>query len=644
MGAYENPKFFSVDYTAGTKAFDQAFQRGLAQGEKIFQERQEARDEYKEGVYEEGAKLEAHLETLVGNAKMTAETMQGTLNEFYEFAFEKGERQKGLKGLFTPREENRIEGVQMKNYTNSFKSEYAAIKALSVVAGDVETIPSEDLDLGGEGQEKQLYYKSLQQEGRLKTNFKLVKGKGFESSFEVLDAKGNPTGEVISSNEMNLAMNTDTRAARTEINNAWDKAYTQKEGDGSITAEVNNILNQKFTKASYDDDEEYFEAEGQIKTAIDRTNGLEGYLDDNGDLKIKNEDGTYDFSKIPDITGVNNFYNNIVKASPGEKLAAFKTAFGDDHGLSDDQIDRIMDKAMKVGVGGLKNDRIVGLDGPLKINEDKYDKIYGASLVAKHKLTRNYQIQSIKNNGVLDKFNKPKEQQETGGLSEFQKKGIYDENRYYNVQKNDLNRSLNNLTNVIDLGFEVDNMKVNQGAEELKGIFKNKKYEFDGGEKTSITDVNVDYDGNITIYAGDPKSYKVTLKKGDPGYNPDVPIANVKFLADTDAKKVTFSAYSPSDYKKLLINFGAEAKDPRNYEVKANDEIIIRAKELADKGKFKDARYRQWFNELNRTKSGKKWLQEWAQKNEANATGPLWNEITGKNTPANTGGAYDDLN
>lgn len=407
MGAYENPKFFSVDYTAGAKAFDQAFQRGLAQGEEIFQQRQEARDEYKEGVYEEGAKLEAHLETLVGNAEMTRELMQNTLNEFYEFAFEKGERQKGLKGLFTPREENRIEGVQMKNYTNSFKSEYAAIKALSTVAGDVETIPSEDLDLGGEGQEKQLYYKSLQQEGRLKTNFKLVKGKGFESSFEVLDANGKPTGEVISSNEMNLAMNTDTRAARTEINNAWDQAYIQKEGDGSITAEVNGILNKKFTKASYDDEKAYFEADGEIKKVIDRTNGMEGYLDDNGNLDIKNEDGTYDFSKIPDITGVNNFYNNIVKASPGEKLAAFKAAFGDDHGLSDDQIDRIMDKAMKVGVGGLKNDRIVGLDGPLKIKEDAYDKIYGASLVAKHKLTRDYQIQSIRNNGVLDKFNKP---------------------------------------------------------------------------------------------------------------------------------------------------------------------------------------------------------------------------------------------
>ena len=90
MGAYENPRFFSVDYTAGAKAFNQAFQQGLAQGEQIFQQRQEARDEYKEGVYEEGAKLEAHLETLVGNAKMTAETMQDTLNEFYEFAFEKG--------------------------------------------------------------------------------------------------------------------------------------------------------------------------------------------------------------------------------------------------------------------------------------------------------------------------------------------------------------------------------------------------------------------------------------------------------------------------------------------------------------------------------------------------------------------------
>ena len=523
MGAYENPRFFSVDYTAGAKAFNQAFQQGLAQGEQIFQQRQEARDEYKEGVYEEGAKLEAQLETLVGNAKMTAETMQDTLNEFYEFAFEKGERQKGLKGLFTPREENRIEGVQMKNYTNSFKSEYAAIKALSTVAGDVETIPSEDLDLGGEGQEKQLYYKSLQQEGRLKTNFKLVKGEGFEASFEVLDANGKPTGEVISSNDMNLAMNTDTRAARTEINNAWEKAYVQKEGDGSITANVQNKIDTKFTEASYNNEKDYFKAEGFISTEVDRTNGMQGYLNDNGDLDIKNEDGTYDFSKLPDISNVNNIYNNIVKASPGEKLAAFKAAFGDDHGLTDDQIDRVMDKAMKVGVGGLKNDRIVGLDGPLKIKEGDYDKIYGASLIAKHKLTRDYQIQAIKNNGVLDKFNKP-EDTSTGDGG--------DGGGRFGDQTDDVNLAYKNIRSSVNKDFG------NMEFSEFENFWKGKRF----GKESRILGVRR---ATGPSYSPDDNNVIFTITQGTSGQE-ELPVINMNSVEGRNL--LTRELVNSSDY------------------------------------------------------------------------------------------------
>ena len=203
MGAYENPRFFSVDYTAGVRAFQASFQQGLAMGEKIYQQRKEDREDYVEGIYEEGAKLQEELNTLTGNVESTKEVIQKSLDEFYDTALKVEKKQPGLKGLFKAPEETRIEGQKLKEFTNSFKSATASVKALNTIAADVETIPSEDLDLGGEGQEKQLYYASLQKSGRLKTNFDFT-GKGFKSSFEVLDANGKPTGEVISSQEMNL--------------------------------------------------------------------------------------------------------------------------------------------------------------------------------------------------------------------------------------------------------------------------------------------------------------------------------------------------------------------------------------------------------------------------------------------------------
>ncbi len=643
MGAYENPRFFSVDYTAGTKAFNQAFQQGLAQGEEIFQQRKEARKNYEETIYSAGDDMLVKMQNLEGDAKMTEEAMQESLNKFYDHALAVGERQKGIKGLFTAREETRIDGKELRQYTNSWTSNSAPIKALASFTYDQELSKQDDLDRGDSAYEDQMYYSRAKEEGRLETKMDFIPGKGFESYFELKDNNGKII-EKVPANKINMLFSSDSRVARQEIETTFDKAYGK---DGLITGNAKGEIENLLTTLQATDSEGYIKARDVLAKHVDRTDGLEKYLKPDGTLNLEAESmdyeggtGAFNLSKIPSsqLQNTNDIYNNKVPASNIEKIDTFKSSFPATN-LSNEQIERIMEKGMLIGVDGLLNDRELKKGGNLELSPDQInaiEDIYAASLVAKHKLTRDYKINTLEANGLLDKFNKPEEKQidTSGDLTTLQRKNIYDENQYYNVQKTDLNRSLDDFTNVIDLGFEVDNMKVNQGAEELKGIFKNKKYEFDGGEKTSITDVNVDYDGNITVYAGDPKSYKITLKPGDPGYNPDVPLANVKFLADTDAKKATFSAYSPSDYKKLLINFGAETKDARNFEVKANNEIIIRAKELAGKGKFKDARYRQWFNELKRTKSGEEWLKNWADSNPNEATGPLWGEITGNTTPA----------
>lgn len=655
MGAYENPRFFSVDYTAGTKAFNEAFQQGLAQGEQIFQQRKEARKNYEETIYSAGDDMLEKMKNLEGDAKMTEEAMQESLNQFYDHALEVGERQKGIKGLFTAREETRIDGKTLRQYTNSWTSNSAPIKALASFTYDQELSKQDDLDRGASEYEDQLYYSTAKEEGRLETKMKFVPGKGFESFFELKDDNGKVI-ETVPSNKINMLFSSDSRVAREEIETRFNNAYGK---DGLITGNAKGEIENKLSGLQSTDSEGYIKARDILGKHVDQTDGLTKYLKPDGTLNLEAEGmdyeggtGAFNINKIPSsqLKDTNDIYNNKVPASSIEKIDTFKLNFPATN-LSNEQIARIMDKGMLIGVDGLLNDRQLKKGGKLELNADQVnaiEDIYAASLVAKHKLTRDYKINTLEANGLLDKFNKPEEQQRdtSGDLTANQRKNIDDENEYYNVQKDDLNRGLNSLSNVID-GFTPDDNTGRQadpsffGAGEIKDIFTNKKYEFDGSEKTSIADVSMDYEGNITIYAAG-QQYKTELKEGDEGYDPERPAENIYFLEN--AKKVTFSAYSPSDYKKLLINFGAETKDARNFEVKANNEIQIRAKNLANAGKFTNPKYRQWFNELNRTKSGQKWLKEWADNNPEKATGELWDKITGNNTPANTGGAYDDLN
>lgn len=644
MGAYENPRFFSVDYTAGAKAFNQAFQQGLAQGEQIFQERKKDREEYEESIYSAGDDMLTKMQNLEGDAKMTEEAMQESLNEFYDHALKVGERQKGIKGLFTAREETRIDGKTLRQYTNSWTSNSAPIKALASFTYDQELSKQDDLDRGDTAYEDQLYYSTAKEEGRLETKMKFVPGKGFESFFELKDDKGKVI-ETVPSNKINMLFSSDSRVTREEIETRFNKAYGK---DGLITGNAKGEIENELTTLQAAGEEGYIQARGVLGKHVDQTDGLTKYLsyDEKGNatlnLMVENEDGTmsFDINKIPSsqMKDTNDIYNNKVPASQIEKIDTFKAMFKDTN-LSNEQIARVMDKAMLIGVDGLLNDRQLKEGGSLELSKEQraqIENIYAASLVAKHKLTRDYKINTLEANGLLDKFNKPTQVQETGGLSDLQKGNIIKENQYYNVQRDDLNRGLDSLNKVID-GFTPDDNTGRQadpsffGAGEIKDIFTNKKYEFDGSEKTSIADVSMDYEGNITIYAAG-QNYKTELKETDEGYDPENSVNNVVFLEN--AKKVTFSTYSPSDYKKLLINFGPKTKDATGYEVKANKEIQIRAKTLANAGKFTNPKYRQWFNELNRTKSGQKWLKEWADNNPEKATGPLWDEITGNTTPA----------
>ena len=629
MGAYDNPKFFSVDYTAGFKNFNQAFQKGVVQGEEIFKERKENRKNYEESIYSAGDDMLAKMQNLEGDAKMTEEAMAESLDKFYDHALKFGEKQKGLKGLFTAREETRIDGRKLRDYTNSWTSNTAPIKAINAFTYNQEISKVDDLDRGSQEYKDQMYFSRAKEEGRLETRMDFIPGKGFETVFDVKDGSGKVI-ETVGASKINLLFSSDSQVARKEIDGRIEDNFG---AGGRITGLAKGRIKNKLTTLKALGAEGYITAKNEIAAEIDEADGTAKYLKPDGTLNLDAESmdyekgtGAFNINKIPTaiLQDTNDIYNNKVPASDIEKINTFKASFPKTN-LTNEQIDRVMDQAMLIGVDGLLNDRELKKGGKLELNADQInaiEDIYAASLVAKHKLTRDYKIGVLESHGLLDEFNKPVEEKvdTTGKLTENQRRTIQSQDDYFNVQNRDLKTGLESLDSAIN---NVNRTPMNN-PKDLMGTFINKNYKFDGSKSTSIADVDVDELGNITIYAAG-QEYKQELKPGDDGYNAEQPLENIVFLEN--AKKATFNLYEPSDYKKLLKNFGGDAKDKADFEVRADKQIVIRAKELANQGKFSDARYKDWFKTLSNTADGQDFLKQWMKSNMSKAVGPLWDDF-----------------
>ena len=55
--------------------------------------------------------------------------------------------------------------------------------------------------------------------------------------------------------------------------------------------------------------------------------------------------------------------------------------------------------------------------------------------------------------------------------------------------------------------------------------------------------------------------------------------------------------------------------------------MVIRAKELANQGKFSDENYKDWFKQLSTTADGQDFLKRWMKLNKSKAVGPLWDNF-----------------
>ena len=535
MGAYENPRFFSVDYTAGVKAFNQAFQQGLAQGEQIYQERKKDREEYEESIYSAGDDMLTKMQNLEGDAKMTEEAMQESLNEFYDHALEVGERQKGIKGLFTAREETRIDGKTLRQYTNSWTSNSAPIKAIASWTYNQELNKDLDLDKGDSAYEDQMYYSRAKEEGRLETKMKFVPGEGFVSEFELKDENGKVI-ETVPANKINMLFSSDSRASRETIEKRFEDAYGK---GGLITGNAKGEIENDLTELQADDKEGYIKARDILAKHVDRTDGLDKYLNEDGtlNLMVQNEDGTtsFDINKIPSsqMKDTNDIYNNKVPASQIEKIDTFKSAFKDTN-LSNEQIARIMDKGMLIGVDGLLNDRQLKKGGSLELTDDQatqIENIYAASLIAKHKLTRDYKINTLEANGLLDKFNKPADTS-TGGDDG-------DDGRFGN-QTDDVNLAYKNIRSSVNKDFG------NMEFSEFENFWKGKKF---GGER--ILDVKR---ATGPSYSPDDNNIIFTISQGTSSQE-DLPVINMNSVEGRNLltrELVNSSGYGGAFRDKLL--------------------------------------------------------------------------------------------
>ena len=71
MGAYENPKSYIIDYSAGVKSFTDTFNKGIASGVAMGNQLIAEREAYEEDIYTQGQEMEKELSAAVGNTKKT---------------------------------------------------------------------------------------------------------------------------------------------------------------------------------------------------------------------------------------------------------------------------------------------------------------------------------------------------------------------------------------------------------------------------------------------------------------------------------------------------------------------------------------------------------------------------------------------
>jgi len=393
MGAYENPKSYITDYSAGVKAFTSTFNQGIKAGVQMGEQLIAERGAYEDSVYEQGEEMEKELNAAVENGEKTKAQINEALESFYDEALKVEQpTKKGLGGLFSMPTENRLDAKGLREAQNSFEG---AVKPINTVLDYVYT---SDIDINQDENrghklydQKKLIHNKIKS-GEAKPTFGYNKdSKKFESYIEI-------DGEKFSPQKLETIFSASGKEERIAID---------EKKDLHITSNKNKILSKLKNAESmleFGNKLGYVEAETMARNSI---------FSDTANTNI-------------DLN--NDIYNNHVNLPQSEVLKIFKKqpSFA---GMSDEKILEIADLPLKIGVKKIQQN--------LNIPEGDALKVYNESVKAKNEVVNEYTFQQMKNEGLLDQYNRPtvdknQNRGSGGGGSSDSDKYILDKNNMIN--------------------------------------------------------------------------------------------------------------------------------------------------------------------------------------------------------------------
>jgi hypothetical protein len=388
MGAYDNPRSYTtVDYTAGTKAFNTTFQTGLAagiaEGDKLIADRKK----YEDTVYAQGEEMKKELSAAVDNGEKTKEQINAALEEFYAEALNVEQpTKKGLGGLFSMPTENRMDQKGMREAQNSFEGAVTPINTVLdyIYTSDMDIDENNDKGHGLYSDKKNIY--NAIKNGDAKPTFKYDnQTKKFTSFIEVGGRKY-------------------TEAELQTIFTA-----SGKEQRDIIDAEHDALLKGLSTRTSADL-KNYIAERKQRGFISGRADASEYAMQNVYEQYGLNSAGEIDTEKFTrNKLGVaNNVYNNKLDLNEDLKKKMLDDEVSE-FNLTGPQAETLLD--LPLNIGPKEIEKKLGVDA--KTAEDLFEK----SKTAKLKMVSKYTFNKMEENGLLDEFyrKEPKETNTGGG-------------------------------------------------------------------------------------------------------------------------------------------------------------------------------------------------------------------------------------
>lgn len=553
MGAYENPKSYTVDYSAGVKAFTETFNKGLQAGIQKGEEMIADRKAYEDSIYEQGEEMEKELQAAVDNGTQTKEQINQALEQFYSEALKVDQpTKKGLGGLFAMPKENRLDKKGLREAQNSFQS---AITPINTVMDYVYTSGldiNEDEDRGApKYKEKKAIYDAIKL-GKSKPSFAYNKELGkFESYMVVNGKKYSP--------ELLQTIFTSSSKEQREIIDAKKDDFLKS----AKTRSMANLKNLITAAKAGGQTSSYEVAMDEVTRTVRNSMGLDKEAMSRNELSLAND-----------------IYNNHVDIAEEKKIEIMSNALGGK--LSTDQVERILDLPMNIGPKEIQN--------TLGVDEKTSQEIFKQSQKGKAEIVAQYTINEIEDEGMLDQFYRTEVKKETPSAGAVKR---YEVQKYSKNRTNKITQMLFNtgaITKGQMVGSETDLM-VNA---EFTNQFMGKVVKINDGKLKTIKGMTINKAGDIEF------EYEKGEMSGEV-VNPDGTTTKTKF--DLKANQ-SYNIYNPSSQKAMYKALGGDIKgEDTGIQYDNLYEQNMASSLINNPSVFNNPKMKQWANFIGSDKS-----------------------------------------